>query len=94
MHWSEPKLHWAKVRADVIVSTEHGTGETIRNNTKAPGGDIEVAGLDPDTLGIRNPARAFFEIGVGNEVFAASSIRIQAIGEAVESGDRQRHPLI
>jgi hypothetical protein len=81
-------------RADVIVSAEHGTGETFQNNTKSSGGDIEVAGLYPDTIGIRNPARTFVEVGVGNEVFAASSIWIEAIGEAVENGDRQRYPLI
>ena len=44
-----------------------------------------MAGLDPDTVRIRNPVRTFVEVGVGNEVFAASSIRIEAIGELLKA---------
>ena len=36
---------------------------------------------------------AVFQVDVGNEVFAAPSIRIEAVGEAAECGDRQCVPL-
>jgi len=49
--------------------------------------DVEAAGLEPDTICIRNPEAVIFQVGVGNEVFAAPSIRIEAVGETIESGD-------
>jgi len=79
--------------ANVVVSAEHGAGETLQNNAESPGRDVEVAGLNPDTIGIRNPARAVVETNVGNEVFAASPIRIEAVGETIEGSDRQMIPL-
>jgi hypothetical protein len=72
-----------------VSTTQHRAGETLQNNAKSPGRDVEVAGLDPDTFGIRNPATAVFQVDVGNEVFAASSIRIEAVGETVEGSYRQ-----
>jgi hypothetical protein len=75
------------------MSAQHGARETLQNNAEPPGRDVEVAGLNPDTIGIRNPARAVVEINVGNEVLAASSIRFKAVGETVEGSDRQMIPL-
>ena len=80
--------------ANVVVSAEHGAGETLQNNAESPGRDVEVAGLDPDTIRIGNPVTTVFQVDVGNEVFAASSIRIEAIGKTVEGSDRQMCPLV
>ena len=74
--------------ANVVVSAQHGAGETLQNDAESPGRDVEVAGLEPDTIGIRNPATTVFQVDVGNEVFAASSIRIEAVSETVEGSDQ------
>ena len=81
-------------RADVVVSAQHGAGETLQHNAEPPGCDVEVTGLDPDTIRIGNPVTTVFQVDVGNEVFAASSIRLEAIGETVESSDWQMCPLV
>ncbi len=80
-------------RADVVVSAQHGAGETLQNNTESPGCDVEVAGLKPDTIGIWNPATVVFHVDIGDEMFAASLIRIEAVGKAAEGGGRQWVPL-
>ena len=41
--------------ANVVVSAQHGAGETFQNNAESTGRDIEMAGLEPDTIGIRHP---------------------------------------
>src|SRR5215471_4383765 len=75
--------------ADVVVSAQHRTGTALQNDAESPGCNVEVAGLEPDTIGVRNPAATVIRVDVGNEVFAASSIRIEAVGETVEGSDRQ-----
>jgi hypothetical protein len=77
----------------MVVSAEHGAREPLQNNAESSGCDIEVAGLNPNTIGIRNPARSVFEINVSNEVFAASLLRIEAVGETIEGSDRHMRPL-
>jgi hypothetical protein len=47
-----------------------------------------MAGLEPDTVGIWHPSTVVCRIDMGNEVLAASALRIESIGEAVESDDR------
>ena len=69
----------------MVVRAELRTGQTLQQDAESPGGDVEVTGLDPDPIGIRNPVRAVVEVDVGNEVFAAPSIRIQAIGELLKA---------
>ena len=78
----------------MVVSAQHGAGKTLQNNAKPPGRDVEVAGLEPDTIGIRNPATVVIHVDVGNEVCAASSIRIETVSETVEGSDRQMYPLV
>ena len=73
--------------AYVVMSAQHGFGETFQNYAESARRDVEAAGLEPDTICIRNPEAVIFQVGVGNEVFAAPSIRIEAIGETIESDD-------
>ena len=73
----------------MVVSAQHGAGETLQDSAESPRGDVEVAGLEPHTIGIRNPATPFFQVDVGNEVFAASLIWIEAVGETIELSLRQ-----
>ena len=70
-----------------------GAREALQDNAEPPGRDIEVAGLKGDAVGIRNPATVVFQVDVGDEMFTASPTRVEAIGEAAESGDRQYVPL-
>jgi hypothetical protein len=68
----------------MVVCAQHGAGETLQNDAESPGRYVEVAGLEPDTIGIRNPSTVVFHVDVGNEVFAASLIWIEAVGETAE----------
>jgi len=52
--------------------------------------DVEAAGLPPDTICVRDPETVIVQAGVGDEVFAAPSNRIEAVGETAECGDRHR----
>src|SRR6202022_396520 len=74
--------------ADVVVRSHHRAGETFQNNAESAGCDVEAARLEPDPIRIRNPETIIFQIRVGNEVFSAPSIRIEAVGETVEGSDR------
>ena len=82
----------ATYRADMVMSAQPGAGQTLQDDAQSPRRDIEVAGLKPDAIGIRNPATVVFQVDVGDEVFTASPTRVEAIGEAAESGDWQRVP--
>jgi len=48
--------------------------ETFQNYAESARRDVEAAGLEPDTICIRNPEAVIFQVGVGNEVFAAPSM--------------------
>src|SRR5437762_12367595 len=74
--------------ANVVVSSDDSARETFQNDAESPRCDVEGAGLEPDTVRIRNPETVIFRVDVGNEVFAAPSIRIEAIGETAEGSDR------
>ena len=63
--------------------------QTLQDRAESPRPDIEVAGLNPDAIGIRNPAAVVFQVDVGDEMVTASPTRVEAIGEAAESGDRR-----
>src|SRR5947207_6489345 len=73
--------------ANVVVRSNHRTGETFQNDSESSRCDVEAAGLEPDTIRIRNPETVIFQVDVGNEVFAAPSIRLEAVGEIAEGGD-------
>jgi hypothetical protein len=74
---------------DVVVSAQRGAGETFQYNAESAGRDVEVAELDPDTIGIRHPVWAVFQINVGDEMLPASLIRSETVVETVECGDGQ-----
>src|SRR5258708_202444 len=76
--------------ANVVMSSHHRTGETFQNNAESSRCDVKAAGLEPNTVRIRNPETVFFYISVGNKVFATSPIRIEAVGEIAEGSDRYR----
>src|SRR5262245_49270466 len=78
---------------NVVVSAQHRAGATLQNDAESPGRNVEVAGLEPDTVCIRNPAATFIQVDIGNEMFAASSIWIEAVGETVEGSNGQRCTL-
>src|SRR4051794_22767108 len=73
--------------ANVVVSAQRGARETFQNDAESAGCAVEMAGLEPDTIGIRHPATVVRYIDIGNEVLAASLVRIEAIGETTERGD-------
>src|SRR5712664_3834499 len=74
--------------ANVIMSSHHRTGETFQNDAESSGRYVERAGLEPDTIRVRNPETVIFQVNVCNEMFAAPSIRIEAVGETAICGDR------
>lgn len=73
--------------ANMVVSSDLRAGETFQNDAESSRCDIKATGLEPDTIRIRNPETVIFQIDVGNEVFAAPSIRIEAVGKTAESSD-------
>src|SRR6266496_6143658 len=74
--------------ANMVVSSHHRTGETFQNDAESSRCDVKGAGLEPDTIRVRNPKPIVVQVDVGNEMFAAPSIRIEAVGEIVECSDR------
>src|SRR5207249_975948 len=74
--------------ANVVVSSHHRAGETFQNDAESSRRDVKGAGLEPDTIRIRYPETIIFLVDVRNEVFAAPSIRIEAVGEIAEGSDR------
>src|SRR5437867_3539526 len=79
--------------ANMIVSSHHGAGETFQNDAESSRCDIKAAGLEPDAIRVRNPETIIFQVDVSNEMFAAPSIRIEAVGETVEGSDRHMSPF-
>src|SRR5262245_51428045 len=76
--------------ANVVVSSQHGAGETFQNHAESSGCDVKAAGLKPDTIRIRNPKTVIVEVGVGNEMFPVPPIRLETVGETVKCSDRHR----
>src|SRR5437588_8492588 len=74
--------------ANVVVSSHHRARETFQNDAESSFRDVEGAGLKPDTIRVRNPETVIFQVDVSDEVFAAPSIRIEAVGEIAEGSDR------
>src|SRR5881409_2989101 len=80
--------------ANMVVSSHHGAGETFQNDAESSRRDVKGAGLEPDTIRIRDPEPLIFQVDVRNEVFAAPSIRIEPVGEIAEGSDWHRSPLL
>src|SRR5438045_555394 len=72
---------------NVVVSAQLGAGETLQNDAESSRRDVKASLLDPYTLVVRNPEAVVLHVNIGNEVFAAPSIRIEAVGETVEGSD-------
>jgi hypothetical protein len=79
--------------ANVVVSAQLGAGETFQNDAESSGCDVKATGLDPDTIRIRNPETVVVQVGVRDEVFAAPSIWIEAVGEIAEGSNRHMSPF-
>src|SRR5438309_4858643 len=79
---------------NMVVSSDHRAGKAFQNDAESSRCDVKGAGLEPDTIRIRNPETLIFQVDVSNEVFAAPSIRIEAVGETVEGSDRHMSPLL
>src|SRR6266567_2863007 len=73
--------------ANMVVSSHHRAGEAFQNDAESSRCDVEAAGLEPDTIRVRHPETVILQVDVGNEVFAAPSIRIEAVGEIAEGSD-------
>jgi len=71
----------------VVVRSHHRAGKTFQNDAESPRCDVKGTGLEPDTIRVRHPETLIFQADVSNEVFATSSIRIEAVGEIAEGSD-------
>src|SRR5256886_4231721 len=74
--------------ANMVVSSHHGAGEAFQNDAESSRRDVKAARLDPYAFRIRNPETVIFQISVGNEVFAAPSTRVEAVGKTAKGIDR------
>src|SRR5437762_1803140 len=80
--------------ANVVMSSHHGARETFQNETESTRCNIKATRLEPDTIRVRHPETIIVQVGVSDEVFAAPSIRLEAVGEIAECGDRHMSPLV
>src|SRR3977135_2102751 len=75
-------------RAHVVVNAELGSRESLQNDAEPSGRDVKAARLEPDAFRIRNPAAVIVRVNVRDKVSAVPSVRIEAVGKAVEVSDR------
>src|SRR5437899_12437018 len=59
---------------NMVVRSHHGTGEAFQNYAESSRCDVEAAGLEPDTILIRNAETVIIQIDDGNEVFSGPLI--------------------
>ena len=71
--------------ANVVVSAQLGAGETFQNDAESSRRDVKAARLEPYAFRIRNPEAVVLQVDVGNEVFAAPLIRLEAVGPMREA---------
>src|SRR5687767_15148283 len=84
--------------AHVVVDAELRAGQPLEKNAETSRRHVEATGLEPDSVRVGNPEPLIILVGMGDEVLAASSARIKAVGNAVEGSDRHRtspvsHPI-
>src|SRR5580658_4795893 len=79
---------------DVVVSSYHRTGKTLDHDRESAGRNIEVAGLEPDSVRVGNPQPLVFQADAGDEVFTAPLVVVEAVGEAGKAGNRHVFPLL
>ena len=80
--------------ANVVVSAQLSAGETFQKDAESSRRDVKAARLDPYPFRIRNPETIIFHVSVRNEVFAAPSTRLEAIGETAKGIDRHSSPSL
>jgi hypothetical protein len=78
--------------ADVVVSSYPRTGEAFEHDAESSGRNVEVAGLEPDTVRVRDPQPVVFQVNVGDEMVAASVVVVEAISETGKGGDWHGFP--
>src|SRR5438067_10665228 len=79
--------------ANMVVSSHHGAGETFQNDAESSRRDIKATRLEPDTIRVGNPETLIFQVNVSDEVFAAPSSRLEAVGETAKGTDRHSLPF-
>src|SRR5881397_1029468 len=78
--------------ANVIVRSHHRAGEAFQNDAESSRRDVKATRLEPDTIRVRNPETLIFQVDVSDEVFAAPSIRLEAVGEIAKGSNRHMSP--
>src|SRR5437867_3275209 len=76
--------------ANVVMGSHHSAGETFQNDAETSRRNIKGARLEPDAIRVRHPETLIFKADVSNEVFAAPSIRLEAVGKIIEGSDRHK----
>jgi hypothetical protein len=79
--------------ANMVVSPNHRAGETFQNDAESSGCDIKATRLEPDTIRVRYPETLIFQVNVRDEVFAAPSTWLEAVGETAKGIDRHMSRL-
>jgi hypothetical protein len=74
--------------ANVVVSSHHRAGKTFQNDAESSRRDIKATRLEPDAIRVRHPETIVFQVNVRDEVFAAPSIWLEAVGETAKGIDR------
>ena len=80
--------------ANMVMGSHHRAGKTFQNEAESSRRDVKATGLEPDAICVGNSETIIVEVGVGDEVFAASSIRIKTVGEIAEGSDRHMSPFL
>ena len=81
-------------RANVVVGSYDRAGETFQNDAESPRCDIKAARLEPDTIRVGHPETLILQVDVCDEVFAASSTRLEAVGETAKGIDWHMSRLV
>src|SRR5260370_42444690 len=80
--------------ADVVVSPYPGTGESFENDAESSRRNVKVARLEPNAVHVRNPQLVVFQVGVGNEMVAASLGAVEAVGETRKGSNWHVSPQV
>jgi len=78
----------------VVVGSNHRAGETFQNDAESSRCNIKATRLEPNTIRVRHPETLIFQIDVRNEVFAAPSTRLKAVGETAKGIDWHMSRLV
>src|SRR5450631_418828 len=76
--------------SNVVVSAQLGARKTFQYQAVSSIRGVKAAGLDPNAFRVRNPEALIVDIDIGDEVLAATLIRLEPVSEIVEGSDRHR----